>query len=292
VAETSPVSGGNPFQHARPLTSERAQLISRTAETLAARFGDELSRWLPESTVTAEEVVQTRIPDLALPGTDLAVVKARYHLSYGLVVTELPLALSLVSILCGGTAQAGPDVRPLSRLEMGVIDLLLNPLIDLTAQLFEIGPVELGTHVASASALPESQPEPAIAVPLHLAVGPVEGRITVGLTLGQLQTYSQEIDRRVAGRLTTRSSVPNALTVRAVSPVEVELVIGFEPLRVPAGTLAGLQVGDVLRTRQSVSRNLVARVGSERIFNVRAAQRGQRLVAELISPADLERGAR
>jgi flagellar motor switch protein FliM len=209
------------------------------------------------------------------------------------IVTDLALALSMVSMLCGGPSQPSTtDIRPLSRLEMGVIDLLLNPLIDLTAQAFDIGPVELGMHVSTAAALPESQPEPALAVPLDVVVGPVEGQMTLCLTLGQLQSYSEELDRRAAGRTGIASTTPNWLTIRAVRPVEVELVVGFEPLRVPAGMLAGLQVGDVLRTRQSVSRSLVARIGTERIFNVRAAQRGQRLVAELVSPVDLEGGGR
>jgi flagellar motor switch protein FliM len=292
VAETSLVSEGSPFHQARPLTSERAQLFARTAESLAERFEDELSRWLSESTVRAGPIRQALITDLVDPETDLAVVKAKYHLTHGVIATDLQLALSLVSMLCGGLGDSGHDIRPLSRLEMGVLDLLLNPLIDLTAELFDLGPVELGTHAANALALPDSQLEPAIGVPLKLAVGSVEGKMTVGLTLGQLQTYSQELDRRVAGRLTSGSGAPNALTVRAVRPVQVELVVGFEPLRVPAGTLAGLQIGDVLRTRQSVSGGLVARIGSERIFNVRAAQRGQRLVAEMVSPVELEPGHR
>ena len=112
----------------------------------------------------------------------------------------------------------------------------------------------------------------------------------MAFTLGQLQQYNESLDRRLAGRSSSRRSGPTANTIRAMQPVEVDLVVGFDPLRIPAGKLAGLQVGDVLRTRQSVSRHLVARVGSERIFAVRPAQRGQRLVAELIAPIDMDRG--
>lgn len=275
---------GNPFQQARPLTAERAQLFLRTAETLAERFEEELSRWLGEATVRAEPVEITRVPELARSETDLTIVKSHYHLTHGVVASDLSLAMTLVSMLCGGTAAAPvTEIRPLTRLEMGVFDLLMKPLVEAVAELFDLGPVELGYHVANASALPDSKPEPAVALPLQISVGAVEGRITVGLTLGQLQSYSEEIDRRIAGRLSARARTVNVRAVRAVRPVLVDLVVGFDPLRVPAGQLAGLRVGDVLRTRQSVSRHLVARVGSERIFHVRAAQRGQRLVAELIA---------
>ncbi|MEL7156772.1 MAG: FliM/FliN family flagellar motor switch protein, partial [Actinomycetota bacterium] len=63
--------------------------------------------------------------------------------------------------------------------------------------------------------------------------------------------------------------------------VPVELIVGFDSIRVPARILADLQEGDVLRTGQLISQSLVARVGTERVFSVRAAQQGQRLVAEV-----------
>lgn len=281
---------GNPFQQARPLTAERAQLFMRTIETLAELFEEELSRWVGESTVRVVPVEATTIHDLATPDTDLAVVKARYHMTHGVVVTELQLALTLVSMLCGGTSLPVIDVRPLSRLESGVFDLLLAPLVKLAAEAFDVGPMELGAHITNASAFPDSTPEPAVAIPLQLAIGTLEGRMTIGLTMGQLQAYSEELDRRIAGRLSTKTHVVNARAVRAVRPVPVDLIVGFEPLQVPAGQLADLQVGDVLRTRQSVSKHLVARVGTERIFHVRAAQRGQRLVAELIARIESDKG--
>jgi flagellar motor switch protein FliM len=284
------VTEGNPFQQTRPLSAERAQLFQRTGETLAERFEEELGRWLGESTVRVEPVDITPLPALAGPDTDLAIVKAHYHLTHGVIASELPLALTLVSMLCGGTPTPAAEIRPLSRLEMGVFDLLLAPLAAAAAEVFEVGPVELGHHVTNASALPDSKPEPAVGIPLQLGVGGVEGRVTVGLTLGQIQAYSEEVDRRIAGRMAARTNTVNLRAVRAVKPVPVELVVGFDPMLVPAGQLAGLQVGDVLRTRQSVTKHLVARVGSERIFQVRAAQRGQRLVAELIARIDSEKG--
>ncbi len=290
MAEGSPISEGNPFELERPLTSEKAQLYLRAAETLAELFEDELSRWLSDSQVRAEPVEQTRIPTLATDDTDLAIIKAKYHLTHGVIAIDLHLALQLVSMLCGGIGQPAPELRPLTRLEMGVVDLLLAPLLKLVSGGFDTGPLELGTHVTNASALPDSTPEPAIAMPLQLSIGNVEGRMVIGLTLGQLQSFSEELDRRIAGKANNKSKLPSSHTVRAMRPVPVDVVVGFEPMRVPAGKLAGLQVGDVLRTRQSVSRSLVARVGGEPVFNVRAAQRGQRLVAELVARIEIDGG--
>ena len=279
-------SGGSPFGDVRLLTAERVGLFTRTAESLAGLFGEELGRWLGDVSVVAGQVEQTTLVDLAGGddgggGVDLAVVKSLFQVSYGVVATSLDLALGVVALLCGGVVSPAPEVRVLSRLEMGVFDLVLAPLVDLASSLFLLDGVELSGHVGSASGLPGGQVEPVVGVPFHVSVGGVSGVVTLGLSGSQLQAYSEELDRRIAGQLAAKSDAPSAEVVRAVAPVGVELVVGFEVLAVPARQLVGLRVGDVLRTRQSVTRPLVARVGGERLFHVRPAQHGQRLVAEL-----------
>ncbi|MCP3993179.1 MAG: hypothetical protein GY724_29220 [Actinomycetia bacterium] len=290
MAETTAVSEVNPFQQTRLLTTERSQLFTRTVETLAEGLEDGLGRWLPDATVQPGQIEQVTVADLDRPDTDLAIIKSTYHLNCGMIATDLQLALSIVATLCGGIGQPPPDVRPLSRLEMGVFDLVLAPVLDLASRLFEVGDSEIGTHVANASGLPDSQPEPIIAIPFQLTVGAIEGEITIGFTASQLQIYLEELDRRIAGRVATKQGTPSIQIVRAVRPVPVDMIVGFELLQVPAGQLANLQIGDVLLTKQLISRSLIARVGSERIFNVRAAQRGQRLVAEIIGRVGGERG--
>ena len=286
MSEAIAPSGTNPFQQARLLTTERAQQFNRTAETLAERFEGELARWLSDASVTAEGVEQVDLMALADGSTDLAIAKSQYQMTFGVIASDLVLALSVVAMLCGGVADPPPDERPLSRLEMGVYDLVLRPLLDASVELFALGPTELGPHVSSASALPDSQPEPAIAINLAVSVGGAEGMIRLAMSTTQLQTYGEEVDRRIAGLMAARSDEPNTQIIRAVQPVVVELIAGFEPMQVPARQLADLQVGDVIRTRQSISRPLIARVGHERLFHIRAAQRGQRLVAELTGHVD------
>jgi flagellar motor switch protein FliM len=283
VSEPIAASELNPFQQTRLLTAERSQLFTRTCETLAQRIEQELSRWFSDATAESEAVEMVMIPDLAQPDTDLAIIKSQYHVTHGVIATELRLALSLVTILCGGLGQPEPEeLRPLSRLEMGVYDLLLKPIMRQATRVFMVGESELWTHVSTATALPDSKPEPGVAFPFRIAIGPVEGRLVIGFTAAQLQAYSEDLDRKIAGRHANKQGEPSPQIVKAVRPIPVDLVVGFDPMQVPAGQLASLQVGDVLRTRQLVSKSLVARVGGERVFLVRAAQQGQRLVAEVI----------
>jgi flagellar motor switch protein FliM len=261
------------------------QLFTRAAETLAERYQDELGRWLNDTEIKAGPVTQLPMAELANGKRDVTVLKAVYQITHGVIATDLDLALAAVTRLCGGVS-AISEVRPLSRLETGVFDLVLRPLLDLVEEIFEIGSTELGLHVTSPSALPDPQNEAAVAIPLEISAGDTSGKIIVGLSGAQLKLYIEEIDRRIAGQVASARDEPNHLVVQAVQPVLVELIAGFEPMQVPARQLVGLQVGDVLRTRQSVTRPLIARVGDERLFHIRPAQRGQRLVAEVTEPAE------
>lgn len=285
MTDTSADASVNPFQQSRLLTPERSQLFNRTAETLAERYEDELGRWLSDAGVTADPVEQVQFSQLG-EDVDLAVIKSQYQMTHGVIASDLDLALAMVAMLCGGVADPPPEQRPLSRLEMGVLDLVLQPLVDLAVELYDIGPTELGGHFSNALALPDAQPEPVISVPLTIKLGESENMIRLTMSASQLQDYIEEMDLRIAGQLASKGGQPNELIVRAMQPVVVELIAGFEPLQVPARHLADLQVGDVLRTRQSINRPLIARVGEQRLYHIRAAQRGLRLVAELTGHAD------
>jgi len=276
----------DPLQIVRPMSAEQLKFFARSAETLAEQFEEEMARWVGDATVRPSAIGQKTIHEMADEDTDLTVIKAEEHLNHGVVVVDLHLALAIIATLCGGDPAQPVEVRPLSRLETGVLDLVLKPLVQCVGRLFDVGPVAIGIHATNPSGLPDSKPEPGVVVPLAVTVGNVEGNMNVGLTLNQVQAYVEEVNRRIAGRAASSTSQPNPMAVRAIQPVVVDVVVGFEPVRVPAGQLNSLQVGDVLSTGQSVSKSLVARVGDQKLFHVRPAQRGQRLVAELVSRID------
>jgi flagellar motor switch protein FliM len=281
-AAADSMSAGGVFHEIRLLTPERSEQFERTAGVLAERLEDELARWLGEASVMPAMMEQSvGFTGVDIEGCDLALLKSQFASGFGLITTDLPLALSMVSVLCGGTGGDVADIRPLSRLEVGVVDLILQPLVDLTVELFQLGSWELGPHVSGGGGLPPSTPgEAVVAMPFHISAAKSEGTLRVVLSSSQLQNYLDGIDRRLAGQSAVHTE-PCVEIVRAVRPVPVELVAGFEPLRVPAKELVGLKVGDIVRTRQSVTRPLVARVGEERLFHFRPGQQGQRLVAEV-----------
>ncbi len=281
MAQTTADAQTNPFEQIHLLNDDRTQFFLRTAESLAEKLEETLSRWLSDLTITPGTPEEVHLLDMIGESNDVAVVTADYHLGSGLVVTDLPLALALITTMCGGHPVPAPDVRPLTRLEIGVYNLILTPVVQMAAEIFMVGPASIGLHASGASGLPDAKMEPGIAIPLEIKMGETTGRISLGFTATHLQAYIEELDRLHAGRLAKKKDHRNeqlAVTVRAVP---MELVVGFDTVNVPARVLADLQVGDVLRTGQMLSQSLVARVGTERLFSVRAAQQGQRLVAEV-----------
>lgn len=276
------VGGGSVFDAGVLLSVERLVLFERQGVLLAECLEDELGRWLGDAVVSCGVVSQVDgFEGGGFEGCDLAVVRQVFGSGFGVVGCELGLALAVVSALCGGPGGGVGEVRALSRLEVGVLDLVLAPLVGLMVGLFDLGGCELGEHVSGVSGLPEGKREPVVVFPFRVEVAGVEGGLTVGLSGSQLQSFLEGVDRRIAGQAGVGGGPPCGEIVRAVQPVCVELVAGFDVLRVPAQELVGLRVGDVIRTRQSVGRPLVARVGEERLFHFRPGAQGQRLVAEV-----------
>ncbi|MEM7339736.1 MAG: FliM/FliN family flagellar motor switch protein [Actinomycetota bacterium] len=274
----------NPFRQTRLLTAERSQTFNQTAEQLRERIASVLSKWLSEASVEAGPVEQVDLVDVATSDRDIAIIRPANHLDYGLIVTDLSLALPLTAILCGGPSQPEDELRALSRIEICVYDLILESTLELATDELNVGPASIGGHVAHAAALPPPPDEPSLALPFTITVGSTSGDLVFAFTAAHLQDFTEALDAQIAGRIGARETGPNNQIVQALVPVPVEIVVGFEPTQISTRRLAELDVGDVLHTGRSLASNLVARIGDESIFHVRAAQQGQRLVAEILGP--------
>lgn len=265
----------------RRLTPDRIAQFQRSADALAAAIEEEFSSWLAEVSVKAEPVKEVHLEDLTTDGEarEVVVIEAREQLSSSLLVMDLGLSLSIVVLLCGG-APTEDEPRALTRLEAGVLDVLFQPALDLAAEAFRVGECRILGHVSDAFPLPDLPDESAVALPMRVHHGQAEGSLMICFTSGQLQEYTEAIDRRLAGQAGDRAR--NAATERAVLPVPVDVVVGFEHVRMSTGQVADLEVGDVIRIGQQLGEELDARVGGQSMFTVRPGQLGTRLVAEIV----------
>jgi flagellar motor switch protein FliM len=278
-----------PFDFARPgrLTRERARLIQVALDEVAREATEALRLWVDGIAVEAGEVEERAVGDLINGVADHTAVFFPHRAERGLVITEMPLAVALVLTLLGGPPQDPNLDRPLTHLETEVLDLVLRPMLQCISTVLKLGPVEVEVHESDPTAVNFiDERELMLGIPFTLGNEDFSGRMWVVLTPGSFQPFTIELERRQAGRRSSLRPVDRDRNEAALQRVPVPVICGFPPVRVPARELATLQPGDVLRTGQPTTRDLVFTVGGSPMFGARAGQRGLRLVAEVISVLD------
>lgn len=265
------------------LTRQRARLLQAALDEVAREATDVLRLWVDGLRVKAGDVEQRTVSDLLAGVVDHAVLTLPDRVDQGLLVTELALARSLVLTLLGGRgADDGPD-RPLTAIETEVLDLVLVRLLECLASVLSLGPVHLGVHQFDPDAATAFDGrELMLGIPFHLTSDHFAGRVWVVLGAAALQGFLSEHERHQAPHPPTTRPQDRIRTEAVLHGVTVPVVCGFPSLRVPAGELALLQPGDVLRTGQPTGRSLVVTVGGSPLYGARAGHRGQRLVAEIV----------
>lgn len=274
------------FDFARPgrLTRERARLIQVALDEVAREATEALRLWVDGIEVEAGEVEERAVGDLINGVADHAALYFPNRAERGLVITEMPLAVSLVLTLLGGPPNDDNPDRSLTHLETEVLDLILGPLLQCITSVLSLGPIEIEVHESDPTAVNFiDERELMLGIPFTLSNDVFSGQMWVVLTPGSFQPFTIELERRQAGRRSSSRPVDRSRNEAALERVPVPVVCGFLPVRVPAKELAFLQPGDVLRTGQPTTRDLVFTVGGSPMFGARAGQRGQRLVAEVIS---------
>lgn len=277
------------FGRSAHLTSEKSSLYQEAAGEIARGAAAVLDDWLPGFTVDAEPIIEAEagqelVEDIA--EFDVVEIVGVFG-ECGSVVVELPLAITLVSGLLGGTSMPAGEPRPLTSIEVRVLDLLTSQLLEQTASTLLVTDTHINRSVDEGfAAAHDEDPEARIGFALRLHGLGGDGLMTFGFELSALQEFSDLVDRRLSGRRTAEPVRTNPEMAAALQPVPIPLTVGFGRVELTAREVVGLCAGDVIRTRQAVTDDLVASVGDTRLFAVRLGQRGTRLVAELLAPIE------
>lgn len=274
------------FDFARPgrLTRERARLIQVALDEVARQATDALRLWIEGIVVDAGDVEQRTVRDLVTGLVDHTVISLPERAERGLVISEMPLAVSLVLSLLGGPQRTDGELRPLTKLETEVLDLVLVRFLDCVSAVLPLGPLEVEVHESDPNAVNFiDERELMMGIPFTLRTEQFSGRLWVVLSAASFQPFILDLERRNAGRVLANRPPDRRRNEALLQRVTVPVVCGFPPVRVPARELAFLQPGDVLRTGQPISRDLVFTVGGSPLFGARAGQRGLRLVGEVLS---------
>jgi hypothetical protein len=273
------------FGQSAHLTAEKSALYKEAATQIATDLSKALNDTLTGFAVEAGALIEADaghdvVDDAA--GYDTASVRFD-HRTCATVITELPLALTLVTGMLGGAGFPAGDPRPLTSIERRVLDLLGQRFIDIACDTLLIDDelqVDRSRDGAFAAA-DDDETDARIGFSFGVTGPNGGGRLILTFDLVTLQQFSDVIDARLSGRRVVVPVMANPQTATALEPVPVAFSVGMGQISLTARDIVELRVGDVIRTRLPVDSDLVASVGDVDLFGVQLGQSGRQLTAHI-----------
>lgn len=275
------------FGQSSHLTAEKVALYNEAAGQIASDISATLAESLPGITVEPGSLIEVEAgKDIVddIEAFDTASVRTGHALSAG-VVTELGLALTLVTAMLGGGAIPAGAPRKLTVIEQRVLDLLGQVFLD-TARPTLLITDELAVDRSRDGAFAAADDDE-IAARIGFSFGikgpSGGGRLILAFDLTTIQDFSEAIDARLSGRRTVAPVASNPQSAAALQPVPIQFSVGLGSVSLTAKQIVELEVGDVIKTSLPVLSDLVASVGDVDLFGVRLGQHGQTLTAHITS---------
>lgn len=213
----------------------------------------------------------------------------------GLLLLEIGprIGLAVLERLLGGTGAAG-GTRALTVLETGLIARVVGQILPSFAEALAPAPVEpalAGVGSGSEALTGPSPVEPAVALPftLTLSTGNPPAAVANGpvVVFGLLSTFRPLLDllapppandMGTAGEKHAAATAPAGASVGPLlGDVPVALTVRLRPARIPAGDIAALQPGDVLRLDHGVGEPAIGSVGGVELLEGFLGGRARRL---------------
>lgn len=277
----------------RSLSDEKLALYQEAGRQIAIDVESAIGEWVPGCSVDADPVCEVHAAT-GLFGADSPLDDESEHdvlhltiagVGCGKLATELELALALVSGALGGPARAEVEPRPLSSIEARVFDLVGAAVVRAASRTLMIDGVGLERSRSDGfRGSDDEKPKDLIAFGFGVEAGGERRSLLLAFDLATLQRFSDVVDTRLMGHQRTVPVHPSPLAPLALRPVPLHLTVQVGRAELTAREVVELQAGDVIKTRVPFDADLIASAGDTDLFQVRPGQRGNRLVAEIISP--------
>ena len=214
------------------LASHRSGAFRHTAGEVARLATDVMATWNAGWAVSAGEL------RVGFPPPEREVDWALLHFTNwqerGLILVDREISLSiLVHLLGDPTIDVGP-LRTLSALEYSVIELIIEPLVELTTSQLLLGGGTRIVHVEGREAALSSATPDLTFLVLTVDTGAQQGNIEIGLPTITLQTFAEFVDRRQAGARSRTEGRYTPQAVRALGSVSLEALVRFDSFPVSA----------------------------------------------------------
>jgi flagellar motor switch protein FliM len=283
-----------PYDFRRPNTfsREHQRALQIASETFARQFSTVLSSTLRAvSQVSVADVGQSTydeyIRDVPNP-TYLGVLAMPPLQGSSLLHVPLPLVMTAVDRLLGGTGSGAIPSRPLTEIEDGLVRGLLERVLRELAYAFE-SLVQIQPHIA----LQESNPQFAqvaaatdmvILLSFDVRVGSVTGEVTLCLPFTSMQPVLDEVTASslLTGRPVADPHVLRSVLGDRVGEAPLDVTVRFAGITLPSKRVVALRPGDLVPLGHRVDRPLAVCVEGIDRFAALPGRRGNRLACVVV----------
>ncbi len=305
-ADAVPARGPVVYEFGAPskLSDEKLALYREAGRQIAVDIEAAIGEWVPDCSVDAEPPREVTADSVLVSADGTPTDQADFDVVpltiagvvCGTIATELRLALSLIGGALGGPPDSEIEARPLTSIEARVLDLIGAAGIEAACRTLLIDGAGIGTAEWPSAPTPErsrrdgfradddEESKDLVAFGFSVEVGGERGSLVIAFDLATLQRFSDVVDTRLAGHQRVVPVQPSPLAPLALRPVPLKFAVRVGTAELTAREVVELRAGDVIKTRVPVDAELIALAGDTALFQVKPGQRGNRLIAEIISP--------
>ena len=285
------------FRRQSKFTRDHIRAYQIVQETFARQFGTILSTTLRESVqvglASVEEVTYTEYID-KLPNPSLLVVLTLEPLpGAGIMQLPVPMAVAAVDRMLGGRGASDLPDRPLSEIELGLVQSLVERLLRELAYSMEsltqlrpaVDRLEQNPQFAQVAA-PSEQ---AVLTTFEISLGEQSAQATLYIPAASL---ADPLEAAVSRRsYADQTQADTTLMVEQLTEhlldVPVEVSVTFNQVLATSAEIVGLTVGDVLGLGHPLSEPLTVSAGGVPRYQAVAGRRGKRLACQIVEPENL-----
>lgn len=285
-----------PYDFRRPnkFSREHQRALQIASETFARQFTTVLSTTLRavsqvQVTSVGQLTYDEYIRDIPNPSY-LAVLSMAPLSGSSLLHLPLPLVMTSVDRLLGGSGTGAPPVRPLTDIEDGLARNLLVRVLRELAYAFE-SLVHLDPQIVMQESNPQfaqvaSATDMVVVLVFDVRIGALSGEASLCLPFGSIQPVLDEVTHNsfLAGREVSDPGVLHAAVTDRVSDAPVNVAVRFTEITLTSRQVVALQPGDVVHLGHRTDKPLSVCVGNVDRFAALPGRRGNRLACVLVDP--------
>ncbi len=257
------------------------------ARTLTTQLSAQLRATIRVEDARAEQRTYQEFVRESLDPSILAAFSAEPLKGTALLELQPVIAFPMIDRLLGGSGDASPPGRPVTEIELGVIQRVLQLVLDAWRDCWNhvtpLRPRVLGVETNPLFTQVVGPTEIVLAVDLVCGLGRQEGHIRLCFPHTMLEPLLQRLAaRQWVGSATESPGARQTQLRQALADVSVPVAVQLATIRLPLRSILGLSPGEVLPLRLPVGAPAQVQVQGRPKFLGRVGRQGHHLAVQIL----------